>query len=80
MEYKNFKFIHISDLYIGREIKKKYSFLDPNQEIRVRHSPIKVLKDLAKKTQIVVLIHDEVFAKALSKSSIEVKLIDLNAS
>ena len=41
---------------------------------------IKVLEDLAKETQIVVLTHDEVFAEALSKSSKDVNLIDLNAS
>ena len=41
---------------------------------------IKVLEDLAKETQVVVLTHDEVFAEALSKSSQEVNLIDLNAS
>ena len=35
MADKKFKFIHISDLHIGREITKKYSFLDPDQEIRV---------------------------------------------
>ena len=41
---------------------------------------IKVLEELATETQIVVLTHDEVFAKALSKSSKDVNLIDLNAS
>jgi len=41
---------------------------------------IKVLEDLATETQIVVLTHDEVFAEALSKSSKDVNLIDLNAS
>ena len=41
---------------------------------------IKVLEDLAAETQIVVLTHDEVFAEALSKSSKDVNLIDLNAS
>ena len=41
---------------------------------------IKVLEDLAKETQIVVLTHDEVFAEAISKSSQDVNLIDLNAS
>ena len=46
MAGKEFKFIHISDLHIGREITKKYSFLDPDQEIRVRRSPIKVLDNL----------------------------------
>ena len=46
MAIKNFKFIHVSDLHIGREITKKYSFLDPDQEIRVRRSPIKVLDNL----------------------------------
>ena len=46
MADKEFKFIHISDLHIGREITKKYSFLDPDQEIRVRRSPIKVLDNL----------------------------------
>ena len=46
MVSENFKFIHISDLHIGREITKKYSFLDTDQEIRVRRSPIKVLDNL----------------------------------
>ena len=46
MADKEFKFIHISDLHIGREITKKYSFLDPDQEIRVRRSPVKVLDNL----------------------------------
>ena len=41
---------------------------------------IKVLEGLASETQIVVLTHDEVFAEALSKSSKDVNLIDLNAS
>jgi uncharacterized protein YhaN len=41
---------------------------------------IKVLEDLAAETQIVVLTHDEVFAEALSRSSKDVNLIDLNAS
>jgi ABC-type lipoprotein export system ATPase subunit len=41
---------------------------------------IKVLEDLAKETQIVVLTHDEVFAEAIIKSSQDVNLIDLNAS
>jgi len=41
-----FKFIHVSDLHIGREITKKYSFLDSAQETRVRRSPIKVLDNL----------------------------------
>tara|TARA_B100000212_G_scaffold102164_2_gene75335 strand:- start:581 stop:2125 length:1545 start_codon:yes stop_codon:yes gene_type:complete len=41
---------------------------------------IKVLEDLATETQIVVLTHDEVFAEALSKTSKDVNLIDLNAS
>ena len=57
----DFKFIHVSDLHIGREITKKYSFLNTEQE-----------------TQVVVLTHDEVFAEALSKSSQDVNLIDLN--
>jgi exonuclease SbcD len=47
MSKKNFKFIHISDIHLGREITKKYTFLDPNQETRVRRSPVKVLDNLA---------------------------------
>jgi len=39
---------------------------------------IEVLEDIATETQVVVLTHDEVFAEALSKSSQEVNLIDLN--
>ena len=46
MVTKEFKFIHISDLHIGREITKKYNFIDPDQEIRVRRSPVKVLDNL----------------------------------
>lgn len=39
---------------------------------------IEVLEDIATETQVVVLTHDEVFAEALSKSSQDVNLIDLN--
>ena len=48
--------------------------LDRNSQVGI----IKVLEDLATVTQIVVLTHDEVFAEALSKSSKDVNLIDLN--
>ena len=42
-----FKFIHVSDIHLGREITKKYSFLDSLQETRVRRSPLIVLDKLA---------------------------------
>ena len=48
MTTKDFKFIHISDLHLGREITKKYTFLDSIQETRVRRSPVTVLDNLAK--------------------------------
>jgi exonuclease SbcD len=48
MPTKDFKFIHISDIHLGREITKKYTFLDSNQETRVRRSPVKVLDNLVK--------------------------------
>ena len=43
----DFKFIHVSDIHLGREITKKYSFLDSLQETRVRRSPLLVLDKLA---------------------------------
>jgi DNA repair exonuclease SbcCD nuclease subunit len=43
----DFKFIHVSDIHLGREITKKYSFLDSLQETRVRRSPLTVLDKLA---------------------------------
>ena len=43
----DFKFIHVSDIHLGREITKKYSFLDSLQETRVRRSPLLVLDNLA---------------------------------
>lgn len=43
-----FKFIHVSDIHLGREIAKKYSFLNSLQEIRVRRSPLLVLDKLAR--------------------------------
>ena len=46
MESNLYKFIHISDIHIGREITKKYNFLDSTQETRVRRSPLKVLDNL----------------------------------
>ena len=42
-----FKFIHVSDIHLGREITKKYSFLNSIQETRVRRSPLLVLDNLA---------------------------------
>jgi len=46
MKSNLYKFIHISDIHLGREITKKYNFLDSTQETRVRRSPIKVLDNL----------------------------------
>jgi len=39
---------------------------------------IKVLEELSKETQIVVLTHDEVFANTIMQACSDVNLIDLN--
>lgn len=44
----DFKFIHVSDIHLGREITKKYGFLNSFQETRVRRSPLLVLDKLAR--------------------------------